>query len=947
MAAVVFGPLWVAGSAGAAELSRSSVFSRGATSPLSVSDGVRTGPAGLFQKPGVRTGTFSTGQHGVNVDHLPTAKENLALLGKLELETPAQYRISPTTGLPDPTQPALVAGQIADVSVYKNTAYLASWAEGTCERGGFFSVDITDPAKPKQLAFVPAAHNTYHGEGTHTTTLNTASFQGDVLAVNNESCGPTTDPGEGGFDLYDVSDPANPKELVIAAGDRTPDDDTTQGEVPGDAANSAHSVFIWQDGAKAYAVIVDNTEWHDVDIFDITDPRNPVFIGDHDLFEVADRQGVELGGGEANGQQVFLHDMVVKHIDGVPIMLASYWDAGYIKLNVSDPANPVIIGDTDFDTQDPLVQDPRTEEGFEGPEGNGHQGEFSHDNEFILAADEDFDQYRALGTIETADGFLEFSGWGNPDEGPVVGPANPLEGNTVYIGHACDPATIPPATATTTIAVAERGPVPPGVACNFQAKAENAEAAGYDGLVIMNHGGAAACEAYGGMDFTGYTGDLLSIFVPRIVGMAILDSYDPATYVCEAGAPTGNTPSPAIGKVGLPVSVTGLFDGWGYTHLFDNTKDDPIALDHFAIEEGIDPRYATGFGDLSVHEFATDPTENLAYASYYAGGLRVLAFSRDKGIEEVGKFIDKGGNNFWGVETYTQNNQRLIAASDRDHGLYLFKYTGPGAAAAPTCFDVGVTGSQGSAASVDLSCSDVNSNPLTYSIVAQPANGTLTVTGAKVSYTPNAGFSGTDTFTYLASDGAATSAPATANVVVLSQASAPPFVPPSVAPGPKAGACANDVIGTAARDLMAGTASGERLVGGAGNDVIDGNDGADCLLGEAGNDRLSGGVGDDDVTGANGNDTLEGDAGKDELSGGSGNDALDGGAGNDSLSGGNGADKIVAGAGTDSVKGGAGNDTITVRGGGRDTVDCGAGRDTVTADKADRVSKNCEVVRRK
>ena len=83
-------------------------------------------------------------------------------------------------------------GQIADVSIYKNAAYLASWAEPSCKRGGFFSVDISDPENPKQLAFVPALPGTYHGEGTHTITLNTPSFQGDVLAVNNEPCGART-----------------------------------------------------------------------------------------------------------------------------------------------------------------------------------------------------------------------------------------------------------------------------------------------------------------------------------------------------------------------------------------------------------------------------------------------------------------------------------------------------------------------------------------------------------------------------------------------------------------------------------------------------------------------------------------------------------------------------------------------------------------------------------
>ena len=42
------------------------------------------------------------------------------------------------------------------MGVFKNAAYLQSWSEATCKRGGFFSVDISDPANPKQLAFVPA-----------------------------------------------------------------------------------------------------------------------------------------------------------------------------------------------------------------------------------------------------------------------------------------------------------------------------------------------------------------------------------------------------------------------------------------------------------------------------------------------------------------------------------------------------------------------------------------------------------------------------------------------------------------------------------------------------------------------------------------------------------------------------------------------------------------------
>ena len=182
------------------------------------------------------------------------------------------------------------------------------------------------------------------------------------------------------------------------------------------------------------------------------------------------------------------------------------------------------------------------------------------------------------------------------------------------------------------------------------------------------------------MTFDGYTGNAIAIFVARHVGFEILGIFDEDTYVC-GGAGSSLTPAPPLET--NPVDIGAGFDGWGYTHLYRNTGTDLVPVDHFAIEEGLDERYALGFGDLTVHEFATDPTENLAYSSYYAGGLRVMSFG-NAGLEEVGKFIDKGGNNFWGVETFdSPEGGRLIAASDRDLGLYLLPLHGRGRGEAP------------------------------------------------------------------------------------------------------------------------------------------------------------------------------------------------------------------------------------------------------------------------
>ena len=67
----------------------------------------------------------------------------------------------------------------------------------------------------------------------------------------------------------------------------------------------------------------------------------------------------------------------------------------------------------------------------------------------------------------------------------------------------------------------------------------------------------------------------------------------------------------------------------------------------------------------------------LAYFSWYSAGFRVASFDAT-GIQEVGHYIDPKGNNVWGVAlAEDQNGDRIVLASDRDFGLFIFRYTGP------------------------------------------------------------------------------------------------------------------------------------------------------------------------------------------------------------------------------------------------------------------------------
>jgi sugar lactone lactonase YvrE len=86
---------------------------------------------------------------------------------------------------------------------------------------------------------------------------------------------------------------------------------------------------------------------------------------------------------------------------------------------------------------------------------------------------------------------------------------------------------------------------------------------------------------------------------------------------------------------------------------------------------------------------------------------------------------------------------------------------------APTCSPVSAAVPHGRSAAVSLTCTDLNGDAVTRSIVSGPAHGRLgAVSGGTVTYTPSAGYHGADSFAFAGSDGVNPSAPATATLTV-------------------------------------------------------------------------------------------------------------------------------------------------------------------------------------
>ena len=320
-------------------------------------------------------------QHGTLEGHLPATSQNVRLVSKLRLKN-------------------VVPDKIADVGVLNNHAYLAAWGGAECKYNGVHVVDISDATAPKAVAFIQAKEGSAPGEGIQALHIDTPSFNGDVLVSNNEKCKDKA--GFGGLNIYDVSKPSSPTVLAEGFGDETV---AGQGKK---AANDIHSIFAWDAGTKAYAVIVDNEEGPDVDIVDISNPKKPVVIAEYDLDDLfAIEQATPT-----NLVEIFHHDVVVKEIAGRFRMLVSYWDAGYVVLDVTDPKNATYVADSDFAAVDPQLLE---QAGLsEAPEGNAHEAEFTKNSDYIVAADEDFSSTGLRGTTNDGGSFLAETGSGTP-----------------------------------------------------------------------------------------------------------------------------------------------------------------------------------------------------------------------------------------------------------------------------------------------------------------------------------------------------------------------------------------------------------------------------------------------------------------------------------------------------------------------------------------------------
>jgi hypothetical protein len=277
----------------------------------------------------------------------------------------------------------------ADVWVHEEHAYVGSWgfsdfASGSktrfCpgpDKSGVAVLDATDPTDPQRVATLANPDGT-SVEDVVVFTAEHGPLAGRDLAVGGiQVCGGSRYDTTifRGLVVWDVTNPASPVKLG-----RLSTGCCTRGlhELEVQHRPDLRKTFVYASvPASEYPDALSPSGRRDQDgrgdfrLIDVTRPAAPVEVSNWGVHH-------DLGGPPAPGlgcdpDPIFGHS-AEPSADG-KLAFVSYWDSGFIALDVSEPANPIFKGRTVY----PLNAD-----------GDGHSSSYDEARELLFTADEDF-----------------------------------------------------------------------------------------------------------------------------------------------------------------------------------------------------------------------------------------------------------------------------------------------------------------------------------------------------------------------------------------------------------------------------------------------------------------------------------------------------------------------------------------------------------------------------
>lgn len=518
-----------------------------------------------------------------------------------------------------------------DVWVHGDYAYVGTWAL-PCTGRGVKIVDVSDLSAPRAIgavAFRPGAS----AEDVVVRSVSTDYFTGDLLATGIQRCGgqPALDRATFGVEFWDVSDPFRPRKLSALG--------LTHG------GGGVHELDLFQRGDKVYALLAlpfreafDPVPGGDFSIVDVTDPSNPVEVGDWGAIANGLARGPLDGLGSFGAS--FAHGARAS-ADGTKAYV-SYWDLGTLTFDIGDVANPMLESQTQY----PF-----------GADGDAHS--VSEYRGFLLHNDEDVDPRSPAHILYDDQVGLASE---SPGGVPLLTAGPTIEADVVEAANqGCSPDDYPANTAGGIAVV--RTPFPffdPGGGelplCLQQQQEAAAEAAG---AVAVVHDFISSATSPQWFDFG-------SVEIP-----VLFTDHETAQGMVNAGRAT----------------LQAQEASWGFLRIYDAVSGEQVAkFDAVDNVHELEPPE----GDWTIHN--NEVVGDRSYVAWYSNGIVALDLTPLNGTTPadpsmVGQFKPPGARsptpvipsnvpNVWGVAIREDN---AIFVSDMTSGLWIIRPTGDAA----------------------------------------------------------------------------------------------------------------------------------------------------------------------------------------------------------------------------------------------------------------------------
>ena len=188
---------------------------------------------------------------------------------------------------------------------------------------GWSIVDVTDPANPRHVKFIPGMPNSWNIQVTLHDNLMITALQRKAPAWGGDAKQPATD----GLIFWDISDPLNPQELSRWSSGQG---GTHRNSYPGGRYAYLSSGYPGYAGGNILVIM------------DVSDPKNPKEVG----------RWAQPGMNKAAGETLRpntpygFHGPAVVSPDGRTLVMA--FSPGLVILDISDPSKPQEISRLDF-----------------------------------------------------------------------------------------------------------------------------------------------------------------------------------------------------------------------------------------------------------------------------------------------------------------------------------------------------------------------------------------------------------------------------------------------------------------------------------------------------------------------------------------------------------------------------------------------------------------------